>query len=354
MKNYDKYPIFTDANSKILSMPPIINSHETGRITEKTKDVFIECSGHDFEILSKTLNIIVTTLAEMSGEIYQMILDYQKKKITPDLEPQKTSIKLENVNKLLGLNLKQQDLTKLLAKMGHYYKAPNVFSPAWRADILHEIDIIEDIAIAYGYQNFQPEIPQISTIGQESKESIIKNKIAEIITGFKMQEISTFHLIKPQEAKLMKMQKPIYVEDSKTDYKILRPNLTIPALRILSENIDSEYPQKVFELGIVFRADESQETGIKETDSLILALTPANFTEAKQHLDYLFSQLGLEYKLQETEETGFIPGRTGSILFKDKLIGYIGEAHPVTLKKLGLKMPAVLIEISLEEIYKAI
>ena len=49
-----------DAKNKILSMPPIINSHDLGKITENTKEAFIECSGSDFQILQKTLNIIVT------------------------------------------------------------------------------------------------------------------------------------------------------------------------------------------------------------------------------------------------------------------------------------------------------
>src|SRR3989344_3399624 len=71
-KEMDGLPIFVDAKNKILSMPPIINSHETGKVTHETKDVFVECSGFDFQILKKTLNIIITTLAEMSGKIYQM------------------------------------------------------------------------------------------------------------------------------------------------------------------------------------------------------------------------------------------------------------------------------------------
>ena len=88
----EKFPIFIDANKNILSMPPVINSHLTGKITEKTKDVFIECSGFDFSILSKCLNIIVTSLADMGGEIYPMELKYKNKRITPNLTSEKTKI----------------------------------------------------------------------------------------------------------------------------------------------------------------------------------------------------------------------------------------------------------------------
>ena len=188
LKDLDKFPIFVDAKGKILSMPPIINSHETGKITETTKDIFIECSGFDFDILKKTLNIIITTLADLGGRVFLMELDYGKKITTPDLSPETIKISLENTNKLLGLNLKEKDLEKLLPKMGYDYKKGKVSVPAWRTDILHEVDIIEDIAIAYGYENLAPEIPKVATIGEESKESKTVSKISEILIGLGLLE----------------------------------------------------------------------------------------------------------------------------------------------------------------------
>src|SRR3989344_2897489 len=100
-----------DSKKQILSMPPIINSNDTGRITEQTESVFIECSGSDLNTLRKTLNIIATTLADMGAKIYQMELHYGKDIIiTPDLTPEKMKISLDNANSLLGLNLKEKDL----------------------------------------------------------------------------------------------------------------------------------------------------------------------------------------------------------------------------------------------------
>ncbi|MCH7568885.1 MAG: phenylalanine--tRNA ligase subunit beta [Nanoarchaeota archaeon] len=354
LKTYQKFPVFVDANKKILSMPPIINSQEIGKVTEKTKEVFIECSGFDKNALNKTLNILVTTFADMGGKIYSMIIEDKKKEITPNLEPEKMKISLENVNKLLGLKLKEENIEKLLKKMGYNYKNKTVFIPAWRTDILHEVDIIEDIAIAYGYDKFAPEIPELSTIGEESKEDKLKERISEILIGLKLLEISSYHLIKSDEAKKMKVDKPIEIENSKTEYKILRPNLLIPTLRTLSENKDNEYPQHIFEIGRVFSLDEKKETRIKEQENLIIALTPGNFTEAKQTLDYLLKILALNYKLEETTHPNLIDGRTGKILLNNKEIGYIGEVHPNTLRNWNLKMPLALIEINLDEVMKEI
>ncbi len=354
LQNFSKYPVFIDAKKQILSMPPIINSNETGRITEQTKSIFIECSGSDFNILKKTLNIIITTLADMGAKIHAMELHYGKtKEATPDFKPEKIKISLSNTNKLLGLNLKESDLQKLLPKMGYDYKKGKVEIPPWRTDILHEVDIIEDIAIAYGYDNFTPEIPNISTIAEESKESRIKRKIAEILVGVGLIETSSYHLIKQEEKDKIKIDSLIELENSKTEYKFLRPNLMIPALRMLAENKDADYPQKIFEIGKVFSIDEKgmTETGIKETENLIVSISPSNFTEIKQILDYLAKLLNITCELKESAHLHLIDGRSAKILINNISIGHIGEVHPKTLQDCNIRMPVAVLEISLEEIF---
>ncbi len=347
-----KFPIFIDANKNILSMPPIINSHLTGKITEDTEEIFIECSGFDIKILKKCLNIIVTSLADMGGEIYAMELKYKKRITTPNLNSEKKKISLENTNKLLGLNLHEKQLKSLLEKMGYDYSKENVEIPAYRTDILHEVDLIEDVAIAYGYENFIPEIPKVSTIGQEDKKEIIKRKIAEMLVGLNLLEISNYHLTNKRDQfrnmGISEKQEKNYieVEESKTDYTILRKDLTHYLLKILSNNIDSEYPQRIFEIGTTFNPDE--------TEKLAVALTPGNFTEIRQALEYLSRMLNINIKLKETENPPlhFIDGRVGEITLNNKSIGFIGEIHPKILKKWRIKMPVALFEIDLEEIFK--
>jgi phenylalanyl-tRNA synthetase beta chain len=346
LENLERYPIFKDASGKILSMPPIINSNETGRVSEDTKSVFVECSGSDFKTLNKILNIIVATLIDLGGKAYQMQINYKNKVLTPDFSKESIKISKENINKLLGLNLTEKQISKLLSKMGHEYSKRKVKIPAWRTDILHEVDIIEDIAIAYGYNNFIPNTSISSdSPALESKKSKVKKKISEILIGLGLQEISTYHLVKSIEAS----KTTIPVLDSKTDYKFLREDLLTPCLRILSENKDNTFPQKVFEQGIIFKSSNSQ---ILEEESLILALTPGNFTEIKQSLDFLFSNLGLSYKINEASHSRLISGRTGEILLEGTPIGFIGEVHPKVLKSWNIKLPVSIAEISLEKIIK--
>jgi len=347
-----RFPIFIDSDKNILSMPPIINSHLTGKITKDTKDVFIECSGFDLKILNKCLNIIVTSLIDLGGEAYAMELKYKKKLITPNLNTEKRKISLENTNKLLGLNLNEKQLKNLIEKMGYDYSKGIVEIPAWRIDILHEVDLIEDVAIAYGYENFIPEIPEVSTIGQENQKEIIKRKISEILIGLNLLEVSNYHLTnKKDQFKNMgfseKQEKDyLEVEESKTDYTILRKDLTHYLLKILSNNVDSEYPQRIFEIGTVFNS--------KESEKLAIALTPGNFTEIRQILEYLSRMLNIEIKLKEIEETPnyFIEGRVGEITLDNKPIGFVGEIHPKILKNWRIKMPVALFEIDLKGIFK--
>ena len=385
----EKFPVFVDADGNVLSMPPIINSLKTGKITEKTKDVFVECSGFDFEVLKKTLNILVVSLADLGGKIYQMEIKYPKlhfslansvknlayspttiatstrKEITPNLEPEEMKLSLENSNKLLGLNLNEKQLKSFIERMGYSYAGGKVKIPAWRTDVLHEVDLIEDIAIAHGYENFVPEIPEISTIGQEDKKQIIKRKISEILSNLQMLETLNYHLTNKdfQFVKMGTQEKDfVAIEESKTEYNILRKDLSHYLLKILSENSDSEYPQKIFEIGRVF--EQRKEIGkismfpdgkkeIIEGDNLAAAISPGNFTDVKQIIEYLARMLDLKIEIKETESYPqyFIEGRAAKIVFDGKEIGFIGEIHPKILRNWKIKMPVALFEINLETIY---
>jgi phenylalanyl-tRNA synthetase beta chain len=344
-----KFPIFIDAENNILSMPPIINSNSTGKVTEKTTEVFIECSGFDFENLSRCLNIVVANFADMGGKIYEMELDYKDKKITPNFSTDKTKLSLSNVNSRLGLELNEKEIKKLLERMGHDYSKGVVESPGWRVDILHQVDLIKDIAIAYGYENFVPKIPEVSTIGGVDKKQIIIKNIAEMLVGLNILEVSNYHLTNKQD-QFKNMAIPeenfLEVEQSKTEYTILRKNLTHYLLKNLSENVDAEYPQKIFEIGKVFNN--------KEKENLAIAFSPSNFTEIRQILEYMFRMLDIPIEISECKKypNYFIDGRTIQIKINNKEVGFLGEIHPKILKNWKIKMPVSLFEIELEEIFE--
>jgi len=348
LEGVDKYPVFVDANNEVLSMPPIINSHKTGKIDENTTGIFIECSGFDLEVLKKILNIIVSTFDEIGGKIYQMDLKYDKKITTPDLAPEEMKLDLKNVNKLLGLDLNEKEVKTFLEKMGYDYSGGKVLVPAYRTDVLHEVDLIEDIAIAYGYDNFVPEIPEVATIGEIDRKERVKSKIAEILVGLNLLETSSYHLTtKDMQVKKMGLKKVeiVEVENSKTDYKLLRRDLAHYLLKIFSENVDVEYPQDIFQIGKVFE-------GYDEKEHLSIALAPGNYTRLKQIFEYLGKMLDLKFDVVVGENFPdyFIDGRVAEIKLEGSVIGYLGEVHPRVLKHFKIKMPVSLLEIDIEKI----
>ena len=354
LKDCDVFPVFEDADGNVLSMPPIINSEKTGKIGYETTDVFIEVSGFNRLYLDKAINMIVCAMADMGGKIYQMdvVDENDGDSISPNLDGEKMKLDVDYINKNLGLELNKGEVVKLLEKMGHSIDGDGVLVPAYRTDILHKIDLVEEVAIAYGYDNFVPEIPDISTVAGEDKMSIFKRKIADVLVGLGLTEISTYHLsTKEKQFKNIGVKefkdKMIEVLDSKTENNILRNSLFANSIAILSENSDASYPQKIFELGKVFENSEKSETGIGESERLCVSLCyeGANFTDLKQMLDYLMRMFDVKYEIEETEADGFIDGRCGKVIVGGKEIGVIGEVSPFVLRNGKIKMPCASMEL---------
>jgi len=359
LEGKEKYPFFIDANDNILSMPPIINSDDTGRVTEDTTELFVECSGFDFEVLHKCLNMIVTALADMDGEIYSMTLEYEGgNKITPDLKPSKMRLDLEYLNKRLGLELNESEAEKLLERMGFSYEDGNVLIPAYRTDILHQIDLAEDLAIAYGYENFTEEIPNVSTIGEEDQFSVFSRKIREALVSLKLIEAKNYLLITSEDLneKMLLENELIPLQNALGEHNNLRNSIIPSLLKNLTDNQHHEYPQNIFEIGRAFVKDDKEETNIKETEKLGLCLChdKTDFTEVKQALDSLINSLGLEVIVKETEHHSYINGRVGEIIVNDVSLGVIGELHPQVLTNWDLMVPVVCIELDLDKLFSLI
>lgn len=361
LNGLERFPIFVDADNKILSMPPIINSHETGKITEQTRDVFIECSGFNLAYLKKTLNILIAIFSDMKGDVYQMDVESSDgKRLSPDWFYEKMKLKTEDVNKTLGIKLTEKAISKYLKKMQIEYKNGVALIPPYRTDILHWIDLVGDISIGYGFENFNPQLPKISTIAKETEISKIKRKASEILTGVGLLECSSYHLNTKDEIKKSKydFKDFIEIEESKTEYNTVRIDLLTNLLKIISENSDSSYPQKVFETGKIFRIAKNDEigktdSGIIEKEHLAVSMIDEKigFTDIKQVLDYFFRMIDRVYRIEECDDNGFIIGRVGKIIVNDKEIGIVGEIAPRVLKNWGINFPVVALEISIENLF---
>jgi len=380
LEDSEVYPIFLDANDEVLSMPPIINSEKTGRIDEKTRDVFIECSGHNLVYLKKALNILLASISEMGGKIYAMKIKDSKDGgfVSPDMSHEDLEFKIEDIEKTLGIDLKEKEVRNYFARMGLGASRGNgkwaignrnmvAEIPCYRADILHWIDLTEEVAIAHGFDNFVPEIPDISTIAEEDAFDKGKRVVGNVLAGLGLLECSSYHLTTKKNVKKMHydFNEFIELEASKTERDVLRYDLMTNMLQIFSENSDVAYPQKIFEMGTVFQrfsgamgngqsgmGAEGSETGVLESERLVIAMVDERmgFTEMKQVLDYLFKMIGKGYTLEDVEDSNYIVGRCGKIVVDGKEVGRVGEVAPRVLKNWKIRFPVVGCEMGLCEV----
>ncbi|MBN2421798.1 phenylalanine--tRNA ligase subunit beta [Candidatus Woesearchaeota archaeon] len=358
VEGLEKFAYFMDSDNQVLSFTPVINSHLTGKISDETKEAFIEVSGFDLNVCKMVLNILVTALADMGAEIYSMEVVYPENTITtPDLAPRKMKANISYINKRLGLNLKEKELKRLLEKMGFGYKDKTAYVPCYRPDVIHPIDLAEDVAIAYGYENFIPEIPNLATIGEESAFEVFKTKIANLLIGLNLTETSTYHITsKDIQTKLMNIDiHLVELANAMTvDYNVLRAWIIPSLMQVLKENKHNEYPQEIFDIDSVFKKNKKSETGIQEDTRLgvVSCSKDTDYTRIRQILDYLMNSIGLTYNITETEHKSFIPGRAGRVLAEGVKVAYIGEIHPEVLKNFDLDIPVSAFELNLSEIFK--
>ena len=361
MSSWEKFPVFLDAAEKIMSMPPIINSEDMGRVMEDTREVFIETTGTDFRTINYALNIVVSSLVDMGGKVYSVKLLKGKKTIeTPDFNPEEMKFDINYINRLLGLNMNEAVLRKLFLRMGYGIKNKNtVLVPALRTDIMHQTDLAEDAAVAYGYENLKEEIPEVFTIAEENKLEIFKKKIAEIMCGLGLLEVHSYNLTSRinQAEKMHTAVKCVELANAiNEEYNVLRAWVIPSLLNILSGNKHNEYPQNLFEIGDVFKYNDSRESGVEEFVRLGVCKchNGVSFTDIKQVLDSLMHALDLNYEIKDAEHNSFIPGRVGRISARGTDIAYIGEIHPQVLSEFNLELPVVVLELNLSELFRIV
>ncbi|MEM4701879.1 MAG: phenylalanine--tRNA ligase subunit beta [Archaeoglobaceae archaeon] len=220
-----EYPMIIDSKNEAISFPPIINAEKT-RVTERTKNLFIDVTGFD-EYVDKALKILACMLSDRGGEIETVEVIYpDRKEITPDLSPRKIEVRKEEIYSLLGLNIPEKDVILALEKMRFGCKEKGdvfeVLVPPYRADIMHEWDVIEDIAIGFGYERIPPEYPKTTTIGEAHPWNEIRNVVREIMIGLGFTEVITFTLTSEKSySNLRRSAKPW------EDYVVLMHPLTV-------------------------------------------------------------------------------------------------------------------------------
>lgn len=349
-----KHPILVDDKGDVLSFPPIINSAETGKIEENDKELFFEATGTDLNSVLLATNIFAYALFDRGFDIYGVDVKYGSKTITtPRLFNETIKVKKEQINKMLGLDLKDSDIKKLLEKARFGFKNYRVEIPSYRLDILHPVDIVEEVAIMYGYDKIKPLPLKGYTIGSTSEMVKFRDKVREIVSGLGFQEVFS-----PMLTNKTVLYDKMNIKDFGTaeikeymseSYSVVRSWLLPIMLEVLSKNKHIDYPQKIFEQGLI----SARKNKITDYERIAIASChgKADFTEIKQVLDYTMRMLGVEYEIKETAHDSFIPGRVGRVSVKGKDVAYIGEISPAVLTNWGIEMPVAALELNLTDLF---
>jgi phenylalanyl-tRNA synthetase beta chain len=346
-----EYPLVMDQEG-VVSLPPIINADRT-KVTENSSNLFIEMTGTNELSLKHALNIVLSSLADRGGQIVSVNVNGKKL----DLSPEKMNLNVDYVNKLLGLKLKSKDIKDLLAKMGYGVEKADEKSlfalvPCYRADVLHPIDLVEDIAIAYGYENFEPEDTGIVTVSKPDilEENIFNLKMLMLGLGF--QETVPFTLTNPMMLEKARIAvKPVRIKNPRTeDFTVVRSSALATILDTLAYNKKKKIPQKIFELDDVSPGEKDWQNRRKL--GMAILDHKVNFSEMQSVVEALLRNLGADYKLKESSSETFIKGRCGEIIIKGKKAGVFGEVHPEVLKNFSLDYPAVIAEIDVRPLYE--
>ena len=350
------YPIILDRDDQVHSFPPIINGSLT-TVTTETHNLFIDVTGFDRKAVKGALDIVCTSLAERGGKIESVTMHAGNVAFqSPDFTPTSYSISAAECNRHLGTKLSPTDMVKALSKMGLDAVANgdsvHVTVPTYRLDIMHKVDLFEDVAVGYGYENFGGQYRLTQTSGGLEPVNQFSESLRDVMVGLGFMEVTTLTLINDRDefetSKLPVVENVQVLNPATEDITCLRSYLMPSLINILRHNKHRDLPQRIFEIGNVVRDNV--------IDLRLCAMHTASkvsFTEIKSVTESILREMGCEYELRPTDIKTFIDGRGAEIYFNGQPIGMFGEMAIDVVTGYEITHPIAFVEIDLEPIVAA-
>lgn len=362
IEDFDRYPLLTDDRGTVLSMPPIINSIHTV-VSPGVRNLFIDVTGTDKKLVNNVLNLVTFALVQR-GEVVRSVkrAGPDGTAWTPKLAPTERELRVRYARDVLGLDLSADQTRDCLLRMRFGAEIDGedrlkVLVPFYRHDVLHEIDLVEDVLIAYGYGNVKPEVPSIATIGREI-ETVEQTRAArDIMVGFGFQEVLNYMMTNKDDlVKKMRLGRGDVVEVANPvsrTYSVLRNWLLPGLIRFLSTNKHTPYPQRIFECGDVVLIDKESETGTRGVTKLaaVISDSKVSYEDVQAVLFSLLPSLGIrKWSTKPIRHRSFIEGRCANVFVGAYKLGILGEIHPEVLNNFDLEMPSAGLEVNLRMI----
>ena len=278
-----------------------------------------------------------------AGEVVEGVLD-----VYPGKKPQ-TRVKLEpeKINALLGTELSEETMRKILTDLGFGFDGDIILVPSWRGDVEHYSDIAEEVARFYGYN----EIPTafsggISTAGGYSELQQTERRIGEVCRSMGLDEIITYSFISPSYYDKIRMPKDDPRRDSLKilnplgeDTSIMRTTILPSMLEILSRNASRNKSASLYEIGRIYL---KRPDGLADEPKMLSlgAYGPGtDFFTLKGWVEALLKALGAGRPHFEAvkDNPSYHPGRCARVSIGDTEIGVLGQIHPKVAANYGVQ-----------------
>ncbi|WP_135664818.1 phenylalanine--tRNA ligase subunit beta [Halorhabdus rudnickae] len=371
--DYDTVPAIYDSIG-LFSFPPVVNGRRT-EVSTESRDLFIEMTGTDQWTIDHMLNVVCYALDARGGTIEEVRVEYANgpeeygtELVRPDFSTKTKTVAHDRIERTLGIELAAEDVIDLFERSGLDGDATeaddgpgyDVTIPPYRVDVLHPVDVIDDVGRAYGFNELEPRYPEVGTIGGRHERARLEEAVRTTLVGLGFQDLLNFHLTSADElhdrmgvdpgTAVLGGGDPVAVRNPYSeDYTVVRTWLLPSIMQVFSNNTHRRYPQDLAEVGFVARRDDEADTSVAEARHVAGALArhDVSYEDAKARLQALVAEFDADLATPPTEHPSFIDGRTATVEIDGEAVGVIGEVHPAVLVEHDLELPVVAFEFEL-------
>ncbi|WP_276299525.1 phenylalanine--tRNA ligase subunit beta [Halorussus lipolyticus] len=369
VSEYDRYPAIYD-DIGLFSFPPVINGRRT-EVSTDSRDLFVELTGTDQWTIDHMCSIICYALDARGARVEEVEVNYPDRTLVrPDLEVREKTVTHERIERTLGIDLSAERVIDLLERsgldaetkeVGDDEVAYEVEVPPYRVDVLHPLDIVDDVGRAYGFNDLEPRYPDVGTVGSRHDRSKLEDAARDVLVGLGFEDLLNFHMINEAEnferMRLSEGDSVVGADEPATilepyseDYTMLRTWALPSLMMVLENNTHRAYPQDLAEIGFTAHVDESENTGVAERRTVagVLARHDASYEDAKARLQAIARNFDVDLETPATDHPTFIDGRAAEIVMDGESVGVLGEIHPEVLVGHDLELPVAGFEFRLD------
>jgi len=374
--DFETYPAIYD-DLGLFSFPPVINGRRT-EVSEASRDLLIEMTGTDQWTIDHMCSIVCYALSARGGQVERVDVEYAEDTPgeyaghtldRPDFSVKTKTVAHDRIESIIGVEFDTETVIDCAERAGldateQTRDGETVYEveiPPYRVDVLHPLDVTDDIGRAYGFNGLEPRYPEVSTVGGRHERSRLEDAARDALVGLGFEDLLNFHMISREENfdrlgvapgdEYLGGGHPVTIREPYSEaYEILRTWALPSLLLVLENNTHREYPQHLSEIGLAAHLDDSENTGVEEyqTVAAVLAEPGVSYEDARARLQALAGAFDTGLETPPTEHPTFISGRTAEVVLDGESAGVIGEIHPKVLVEHDLELPVVAFELRLD------